>query len=302
MVTPVRDGEVPLAGTHKDGGHGNLPLWALAPSTRFPNQVIAGRDLAPDDIDAVVVGRATLASLQTTVGESVSLAIDGRPTRWRVVGVVEGFGIGANSGVFASQRGLARAMGEEGLTSGLRIQTTRRDAEGRGMAMQALERGLRTAGIAIAQDMQVEWVNIVLRNHIAIVQGALQFLGVLIGTVGAFTLASAMSTSVVERSREFGVMQTLGAVPARVVSMIVAEGVFVGAISLVGALALGTLLSYLLGLFVGVFLFDAPLPLVISPVALGAWLLIALMASAVAAVYPAAVAARLTIRESLAYI
>jgi hypothetical protein len=70
-----------------------------------------------------------------------------------------------------------------------------------------------SADVAIADDQQADWINLVLRNHIAIVQSALQLLGVLMDVVGVFTLASAMSTSVAERARKFGIMQTLGAVP-----------------------------------------------------------------------------------------
>jgi putative ABC transport system permease protein len=300
-VTPARAGEAPVSGTHKDGGHGSIPMWALSASTRYPNTLLAGRAVRVDDTDAVVVGRRTLSALLVQIGDPVWLAIDGRPTRWRVVGVVQGFGLAANAGVFASQAGFAAAMGQAGMTSGLRIETTGHDTAAHSATMGALVRRLRTADLSIADELQVDWVNTVLRNHVAIVQGALQFLGLLMGLVGAFTLASAISTSVAERSREFGVMQTLGATPARIVGVVIAEGVFVGALSWVVAVALGAVLSYVLGLLVGAFLFDAILPLTIAPGALVAWLVIALGASAFAGAVPAGVAARLTIREALAY-
>jgi ABC-type antimicrobial peptide transport system permease subunit len=116
-----------------------------------------------------------------------------------------------------------------------------------------------------------------------------------------FTLASAMSTNVAERAREFGVMETLGATPERIARLVVFEGLFIGLLSWLGAVALAALLSYVLGLFVGVFLFDAPLTLTIAPIALGGWLAIALSGCGLAGVYPASMAARMTIRETLAY-
>jgi putative ABC transport system permease protein len=215
--------------------------------------------------------------------------------------VVQGFGLAANTGVFASQAGFAAAIGHAGMTSGLRIETTGHDAAAHSATTGALVRALRAADVSVADETQVDWVNTALRNHVAIVQGALQFLGLLMGLVGAFTLASAISASVAERSREFGVMQTLGATPARIVGVVIAEGVFVGALSWLVAVVLGTLLSYVLGLMVGVFLFDAILPLTIVPGALVAWLVIALGGSALAGAVPAGAAARLTIREALAY-
>jgi putative ABC transport system permease protein len=300
-VTPVRVGEAPVSGTHKDGGHGSMPMWALSASTRYPNTLLAGRALRADDSDAIVVGRATLSALHVQIGDTVSLAINGQPTRLQVVGVVQGFGLAANSGVFASEAGFARALGQPGMTRGLRIETTAHDAAAHAATMGALVRALRAADLSISDEMQVDWVNTVLRNHVAIVQGALQFLGLLLGLVGAFTLGSAISTSVAERSREFGVMQTLGATPARIVGVVIAEGAFVGALSWVVAVVLGAVLSYVLGLLVGVFLFDAILPLTIAPSGLAAWLVIALGASALAGAVPAAAAARLTVREALAF-
>src|SRR5262249_36332848 len=105
LVTPVLDGDLPVAGTHKDGGHGSTPLWAMSPTSRYPNRLVAGRALNPGEVDAVVVGRSTLSSLQTSIGGTVALAIDGRITRWQVVGTVEGFGLGGGSGVFATDVG-----------------------------------------------------------------------------------------------------------------------------------------------------------------------------------------------------
>jgi putative ABC transport system permease protein len=301
MVTPVRDGEVPLAGTHKDGGHGNMPFWALSPATRYPNRLVAGRALGPDETGAVVVGRSTLSALQATIGDTVALAIDGRITRWRVVGTVEGFGLGGGSGVFATDNGFAEAMGTAGRTRGLRIETTQHDSPGRDSTVRDIRRALDAAGLTILDESRAEWINTVLRNHIAILQAALQVLGMLMGGVGVFTLASAMSTNVAERAREFGVMETLGATPALIARLVVFEGLFIGLLSWLGAVAFSALLSYVLGLFVGVFLFDAPLTLTIAPIALGGWLAIALLGCSLAGVYPASMAARMTIRETLAY-
>jgi len=119
--------------------------------------------------------------------------------------------------------------------------------------------------------------------------------------VGALTLASAMSLTVAERTREFGVMQALGATPDRVIWIVVAEGIFVGGSSWFAAVALALLMSSLVGELVGSAMFLGPLPLVVSPVAVVTWLAVALLGSAAAAAVPARAAAQLTIREALAY-
>jgi putative ABC transport system permease protein len=297
--TRVQAGEVALGQTYKDGGHGSLVLRAVPPTTRFVQaRLLAGRWLQPGDTNAMVLVRGGL-DRTTTVGDTVSLSSDGRTTRWQVVGLVEQ--PMALTAAYVSDAGFAEAMGQAGLTQGLRVVTTARDAAGRGTTQRAVERALSDAGIGIETEFDAERINIGLRNHLAIVQGALQFLGLLMGAVGALTLASAMSTSVVERTRELGVMQTLGATPARVTGIVVAEGVFIGALSWVVAVALAALLSSLLGGLVGSWLFQEPLPLVLSPAALLIWLAIVLLGSAAASAYPARIATRMTIREALAY-
>jgi putative ABC transport system permease protein len=96
-------------------------------------------------------------------------------------------------------------------------------------------------------------------------------------------------------------MQTLGATPARVVWVVVAEALFVGALSWLAAVGLSLLLSFLLGALVGSAIFGGPLALVVVPIGLLVWLGIALVGSAAAGAFPAGAASRLTIRETLAY-
>jgi putative ABC transport system permease protein len=187
------------------------------------------------------------------------------------------------------------------LTQAVRIITAEHDAAARQGALRALERSLTAEGIGVASVVDADWRNTVVRAHVAIVQGALGTLGLVLGVVGALTLASTMSLSVIERTREFGVMQTIGATPARVIWVVVSEALFVGGLSWLGAVALAMLLSSLVGARIGGALFGGPLPLVMSPVALAAWLAVALLGSALAAALPARAASRLTIRETLAY-
>jgi putative ABC transport system permease protein len=303
-VAPVRPGEAPVARTHKDGGHGTLRLYALAPDTRFPPAVQSGRWLEPGDVDAIVVAPGELERLGTTLGGTVSLSIAGRTTVWRVVGVMPGVRVpfGGSAGLYVSDAGFAQATGgRDGSTQAVRIITAEHDAAAQKAALRALERALAAEGIGVAGVIEADRLATVLRSHMAVVQGGLQSLGLVLGVVGALTLASAMSLSVVERTREFGVMQALGATPARVIGVVVAEAMFIGGSSWLAAVALAVLLSSLVGAFVGSAIFGAPLPLVVSPVALAAWLAVALLGSAAASAFPARAASRLTIRETLAY-
>jgi putative ABC transport system permease protein len=298
--TLVQTGDVPVGETYKDGGHGSLVLRAVPPATQVVRvPLVEGRWLQPGDTDALVVVRGSLGRT-TRVGDSVSLAVDGRTTRWQVVGLVDQ--PMAMTSAYVSDVGFAEAMGQVGLTQGVRVATASHDAAGRATVGRAVEGALGAAGIGISDELDAERINLALRNHLAIIQGALQFLGLTMGAVGALTLAAALSTSVVERTRELGVMQTLGATPARLIGIVVAEGTFIGCLSWPVAVALGVALSALLGALVGALLFAEPLPLAVSPAAVLGWLAIVLIGSAAASAYPARAASRLTIRDALAYV
>jgi putative ABC transport system permease protein len=299
-VAPARSGQAPVSRTQKDGFHGTLRLYALAPESRFRPVVESGRWLQPGDADAIVVAPGQ----GVAVGETVSLSIGGRASAWRVVGVMPASRVpfGGSAGLYVSDAALAPATGAPvGSAPAVRVITAEHDTAARTAALVALERALAAEGVGVATVVDADWLANVLRNHMAIVQGGLQSLGAVLGVVGALALASAISLSVVERTREFGVMQTIGATPARVIWVVVAEALFIGGASWLAAVALALALSSLVGGLVGSGIFGAPLPLVLSPFALPAWLAVALLGSAAAGAVPARAASRLTIRETLAY-
>jgi len=302
-VATARPGETAVTGTQKDGGHGTQRLYALAPDSRFRPAVAEGRWLEPGDLDAIVVVPGQHNGVATALGDTVPLSIAGRDTEWRVVGLLPNLrGPGAGpGGQYVSDAGFAKVTGQIGSARAVRIITTAHDSAARKAVLRGLEQALTVEGIGVASVIDADWRNTAVRAHVAIVQGALGFLGPVLGIVGALTLASTMSLSVVERTREFGVMQTLGATPARVIWVVVSEALFVGGLSWLAAVVLALLLSSAIGAGIGSALFGGPLPLVLSPVALAAWLVVVLLGSAGASALPARSASRLTIRETLAY-
>ncbi len=123
----------------------------------------------------------------------------------------------------------------------------------------------------------------------------------LMAVVGLLGLASAQGASVAERTREFGVMRAIGGTKAVIIRNIIAEGVFVSWMSLVLAALLALPLAAAIGDLVGTLSFGLPLPLRLSLPALGLWLAILTGGAIAASLAPALSAARLTIRETLAY-
>jgi putative ABC transport system permease protein len=119
--------------------------------------------------------------------------------------------------------------------------------------------------------------------------------------VGGLGLASTMSVNILERTREFGVMRTLGAKSNNVLSIVITEGVTVGLLSFPLAFLLSLPLSLIVGIIAGQVGLQAPLVFALSPLGLLAWLLLVILLAALSSALPALSASRLTVRETLAY-
>ena len=127
---------------------------------------------------------------------------------------------------------------------------------------------------------------------------AMAVLAALVGSVG---LMSTMSINVVERGREIGVMRAIGATSVTIVGIFIAEGVLVGVLSWLiavplsypGALAFNNLVSSAL--------FQIPLDFDYSIGGVVLWLVIVVVLSALASLWPALSATQVSVREALAY-
>jgi putative ABC transport system permease protein len=96
-------------------------------------------------------------------------------------------------------------------------------------------------------------------------------------------------------------MRAIGADDRAVMRTVIAEGVFIGMISFALAIIVSIPLTYLLSTIVSVAIFQTPIDVVFTATGYAIWLGVVLVLSALASVLPARNAARLTIREVLAY-
>ncbi|MFL5802276.1 MAG: FtsX-like permease family protein [Roseiflexaceae bacterium] len=299
---PTRPGVIDVVRTYPDGGHGAFALRAPPADTRlvdFP--LLAGRWLQPGDSDAVVLNQLALRQLPGVgVGDSVTLGLEGQPTTWRVVGIVQEIGLGA--GAYVTDAAFARAGDLVGRARSLRIVTATQDDAATAAVLRTVERSLQESGVGVATTLSDVDLRSGLDDHVLLLIVSLVVTSVLMAIVGVLGLTSTMSTNVVERTREFGVMQTIGGTPRLVRSMVVSEGLFIGALSWVFAIVLALPLSTVVNGMVGRPLFNVALPLVSTPLTMLIWLAVVLVGSALASAVPAWRASRLTVRETLAYV
>jgi putative ABC transport system permease protein len=111
-----------------------------------------------------------------------------------------------------------------------------------------------------------------------------------------------MSTNVIERTREFGVMKAIGASDSTIRRMVVFEGVFIASVSCVVAVIPAIALTWAMGAGLGNLFLGTPIPLEVSVQGIVIWILVVIIGAALAVLAPASQAARLTVREALAYL
>ena len=260
----ARADRIDVSHVYPDRGHGSFAVMAPPPDTRlisFPLR--AGRWLREGDQQAVVLNHAASAQQPSSkIGDDVLLSLQGRVTRWTLVGIVEE--IGAAGVAYVSDGAFARLTASEGRARLLRVATDASNDEQRLQMIQRLETRLAQAGGHVETAMPLAELRTAMGDHIVILIRALVALAAVMATVGGLGLASSLSISVLERTRELAVMKTLGATPSRLVGMVLTEAQWVGAFRGIAAFALALPLTALLDALVGSLGFVAPLPFAVA--------------------------------------
>ena len=126
-------------------------------------------------------------------------------------------------------------------------------------------------------------------------------MAILTAFVGSIGLMGTMSINVLERTREIGVMRTIGAVDAVVMQSVIIEGLVIGLITWLLAIGISYPISSALLTIIGQTMAGSAFTLVFTPFGVYLWLGIVIVLSIIASIMPARDAARLTINEVLAY-
>ena len=295
-------GELNVTSTYPDQGHGSTNLMALPVDSALfnPPPVLEGRWLRPDDTDSIVLPqtmRKTLADV--AVGDVVQLPIGDRLTDWRVAGIVKELG-GATCPCVSSA-GFAQATGRPDQANLFRIVTDRRNPDTPIAVGQAATEALAAVSIKAQYRTLDSMISASVEGHSGLLVVLLLLIASVIGAVGLIGLGSMMSTNVIERTREFGVMSAIGAPASTVRNLVVFEGVFVAAISCVVAVVPALVLTGVMGAGLGNLFMGAPVPFEVSISANGIWVMLVVLGAVLATMAPASRASRLTVREALAY-
>ncbi len=280
----------------------NISLLAPpANSQLIEPMMVSGRWVRADDVRKLVISEGALKYYPNLKpGDSFNLKIDGKEEVWQVVGI---FKFMDREGVlaYAPFEYISQINGLMNRSYSYRLVTDKHDRPYQDAKAEELDKYLRDHGykVRVAKAGRASLDKAVESLDVLVV--FLLIMAVLTAIVGSMGLTGTMGMNVLERTREIGIMRAIGADDRAVMRTVIAEGIFVGTISFGLAIILSVPFTLLLARIVSLAVFQSPIPIVFTYIGYAIWLGLVLTLSALASVLPARNAARLTIREVLAY-
>lgn len=270
----------------------------------FAERVVTGRWLAPDDEQAVVVTYDTANKNNFRVGEWITLDLGVYGKReWRIVGIYQPLLAGNFSGdvVYAPLLALENATKQYDRASRLVVRTNVHDEPASTYARDTLRDLAVERNISIAAFQTEAELQRAVQSQFGLITFMLLALAIIVAVVGGIALMGALSISVVERTKEIGVLRAIGARTRTLLAMFMLEGVLQGLVSWTLAVLIAFVLAQPMADIMGKTILNLPLDFAYNWNAVLVWLGIVLMISILASILPARNATRVSVRDSLAY-
>lgn len=291
----------------KEAGVGAVVVGIPSDSDYYKPMIVKGRWFQPGDGRVLLISRDTADDNNIQVGDTITLNLfDLGDAEWQVIGIFQvifGGGFDATP-IYAPLEAVAAATKQYNKGTRLLVSTTSRNPatiteqynqiknlfEDRQMDINVFDAG------TTPQDRQDAI------SQFNVTTTMLLFLAIIVAVVGGIGLMGSLSISVVERTREIGVMRAIGARSGTIMGMFMMEGVLQGLFSWLIAAPLSFGLAQPLSNALGQAMFEANLDFQYNYTAVGVWLVIILVISTLASIMPARSATQISVRESLAYV
>ncbi len=261
----------------------------------------AGRWIHKDDVRKLAISEAALVPFPNLKpGDYLKIKIDGREENWEVVGIfkfVDQQGVVA----YAPYEYISQISNLANQSYSFRVVTDQHDRVYQDMMAEKLDDYFRQSGFKVRKSESGLSSMDTASESLDILVIFLLIMAILTAIVGAMGLTGTMSMNVMERTREIGIMRSIGADDRAVMRTVIAEGLVIGFISFILAIFLSIPFTYALSDIVSSAVFQTPIKVVFTFLGYAIWLGLVLLLSVLGSILPARNAARLTIREVLAY-
>jgi putative ABC transport system permease protein len=285
---------------HTEWGDG--VLTGVEPDAHlYQKQVVSGRWFTASDHDVVVISTDAAEKSGLKVGESIAVHTSLYSARWRIIGVAQDYNNGPGEfGVLLSPVEQVTAFEHlpAGFTQSVMVLSASRGQADIDALAARIDDTLSKNGIqadvetARHQAEQIE-------GQFQIIYALLYSVTAIIALVGAIGLFNALAMSVLERRREIGILRSMGATGRKVAQVFWTEGITLGVIAWLIALAIGLPGAYGFVLLLGQLLL--PVPFAFDPLSLVIMLGFLLLVATAASVGPVWGATRVRIAQTLRY-
>jgi putative ABC transport system permease protein len=235
-------------------------------------------------------------------GDSLTVKLPGqREEAWKVVGIFRFVDMLGDPLAYANFDFIAKELHLPNQATSYRVVTSDHDAASQQELTRRIDQYLQDRNFSV-QSVQSGYL--LRANATQAVNTLVTFLlimATLTAFVGSIGLMGTMSINVLERTREIGVMRTIGAVDNVIMQSVIIEGLVIGLITWLLAIILSFPISFLLLTIVGKAMMGSAMALSFTPLGIFIWLGVVIVLSVIASIIPARNAARLTINEVLAY-
>lgn len=287
---------------YENGSTGSLyNIMAPAYSTdMLTPEIMSGRWLREGDVSVIVVS-FEFFNLERgyALGDSIAFQFEDSVQSFTIVGMVKEIG---NAGIYMNRDGFERLVPANAQKSSIKISTIDRRGSKKQLYHE-IEQQFSIRGKAIlSAESKAEQYNI-LTAHFTTTLVSFLIVAVMSICVAGFGLASTMSVQVSERTREIGIMKSMGGGIKQIKSIVTAESTFISlfswGISSIFAIPATSLAIYVIGVYV------LEIPLSLSPVSiivsLLTWLVLTLLVGRLASRTAAKRAANISIKTALTF-
>jgi len=276
----------------------SLPITILAPeSDMIKLSLIRGRWLGEHELDIVINQAAHEKLPWLDVGDNVVLNLDGEKRSFRICGIAKMLG---SQQAFIQQNSLA-AAGSDGMSNAFYIVGEKSDRKSLYELKNRIDKNLRQQGYEVPRITTSWELFKAVEDHFVIIFNLTMILTFIVIIIGGNGIILTMTTNIMERTREIGVIKAIGSSQQTLFRMIVGEGMIIGFLSWIGGAILTIPLSAAIGYALGKILLNVPLQLVLAPQAFFSSLMFMLVVSSIACLFPAYRTATRPIREALVY-
>lgn len=266
-------------------------------------EFVAGRWLLPKEENALVVSD-TIYQFYPNLkpGDKLIIKLTGQQEKeWVVVGVFRFLSLLGDVIAYANFEFVADETHLRDQAASYRIVTEVHDVDTQQALTRRIDSYLRDQDFAVQSVQSGNTLRATSTQAVDVLIIFLLIMATLTAFVGSVGLTGTMSINVLERTREIGVMRTIGAVDRVIMQSVIIEGLVIGLITWLLAIGMSFPISSLLLAIIGEAIMGSAITLNFTPLGIVLWLVVVIILSVVASIMPARNAARLTINEVLAY-